>query len=192
MGEAAGRLAHACDYQSAGTVEFLLDKHQNFYFIEINSRIQVEHPVSEEVTGIDLIQWMIRIAAGERLNITQDDIKMSGHAMEFRINAEDPDRNFAPSPGRITKFRAPGGPGGRWDSHAYEGYVVPPHYDSMVGKLIIHRATRKETLDTARRALRELEIEWIATTVPLFLRILEHSDFIAGDIDTSFIDRFFA
>ena len=192
MGDAAIRLAKAANSYSAGTVEFLLDKDKNFYFIEINSRIQVEHPVTEMVTGTDLIREMIRVAAGERLSFEQKDIRMQGHAMEFRINAEDPDRGFKPSPGLIKTFLAPGGPGVRWDSHVYQGYTVPPHYDSMVGKLIIHRPTRKLVLETARRALQELTVDGIATTAGLFLRILEHSDFASGEIDTGFIDRYFA
>ncbi|MFK7740933.1 MAG: acetyl-CoA carboxylase biotin carboxylase subunit [Planctomycetota bacterium] len=192
MGEAAVRLAKVAGYYSAGTVEFLLDKDKNFYFIEINSRIQVEHPVTEQGTGTDLIREMILVAAGEPLSFTQDQIRMSGHAMEFRINAEDPDRNFQPSPGRIETFVPPAGPGIRWDSHVYQGYTVPPHYDSMVGKLIVHRATRKQTIEAARRALSELQLDGVKTTQKLFLRILEHSDFCAGDIDTGFIDRYFA
>jgi acetyl-CoA carboxylase biotin carboxylase subunit len=192
MGEAAVRLAKTANYYSAGTVEFLLDKHNNFYFIEINSRIQVEHPVTEMVTGTDLIREMILIAAGHKLSFEQKDIRMQGCAMEFRINAEDPDRGFKPSPGLIKTFLAPGGPGVRWDSHVYQGYTVPPHYDSMVGKLIIYRPTRKLVLETARRALQELTCDGIATTQGLFLRILEHSDFASGDIDTGFIDRYFA
>ena len=192
MGEAAVRLAKTANYYSAGTVEFLLDKNNNFYFIEINSRIQVEHPVTEKVTGTDLIREMILIAAGHKLSFEQKDIRMQGCAMEFRINAEDPDRGFKPSPGLIKTFLAPGGPGVRWDSHVYQGYTVPPHYDSMVGKLIIYRPTRKLVLETARRALQELTCDGIATTQGLFLRILEHSDFASGEIDTGFIDRYFS
>ena len=192
MGDAAVRLAKAANYYSAGTVEFLLDKDKNFYFIEINSRIQVEHPVTEMVTDTDLIREMILVAAGNKLSFRQEDIKMRGHAMEFRINAEDPDHNFKPSPGKITQFVAPAGPGVRWDSHIYQGYSVPPHYDSMVGKLIIHRHTRKQVIEVARRALNELQLEGIKTTAGLFLRILDHSDFAAGDIDTGFIERYFA
>ncbi len=191
MGEAAVRLARAAAYQSAGTVEFLLDKDKNFYFIEINSRIQVEHPVTEMVTDTDLIREMIRIASGERLSWRQEDVRLRGHAMEFRINAEDPDLNFKPSPGTIRTFVAPAGPGVRWDSHIYQGYTVPPHYDSMVGKLIIHRPNRKQVIEVARRALQELTLDGIATTTSLFLRVLEHSDFRAGEIDTGFIDRYF-
>jgi acetyl-CoA carboxylase biotin carboxylase subunit len=191
MGEAAVRLARQAGYYSAGTVEFLLDQNGNFYFIEVNARIQVEHPVSEEVTGVDLIQQMIRIAAGEKLTISQQDIQPRGHAFEFRINAEDPEQNFKPSPGLITQFVAPSGPGVRWDSHVYQGYTVPPYYDSMVGKLIVHRATRRDAIRTARRALEEMCIEGIKTTIPLFLRVLDHSDFQNGEVDTGFIDRYF-
>ncbi|MCR9247001.1 MAG: acetyl-CoA carboxylase biotin carboxylase subunit [bacterium] len=192
MGEAAVRLAKTANYFSAGTVEFLLDQDKNFYFIEINSRIQVEHPVTEMVTNTDLIREMILVAAGHRLSMSQEDISLSGHAIEFRINAEDPDRNFQPSPGLIEKFVAPAGPGVRWDSHIYQGYRVPPHYDSMVGKLIVHRPTRKEAIAVAMRALQELTTEGITTTAGLFQQILQHSDFAAGEVDTGFIDRYFS
>lgn len=192
MGEAAVRLAKAAEYYSAGTVEFILDQRGNFYFIEINSRIQVEHPVTEEVTGIDLIQEMIRIAGGARLPVQQEDVKIQGHAFEFRINAEDPKRNFQPSPGTIETLIVPGGPGVRWDSHIYQGYKVPPFYDSMVGKLIIHRESRPKAIQTAKRALAEMQISGVATTIPLFLQILSHSDFVKGDVDTGFVERFFA
>jgi acetyl-CoA carboxylase biotin carboxylase subunit len=191
MGEAAVRLAREAEYYSAGTVEFLLDRQGNFFFIEVNARIQVEHPVTEEVTGVDLIQEMIKIAAGERLTLRQEDIRPHGHAIEFRINAEDPDKGFKPSPGKITKLRVPGGPGVRWDSHVYEGYVVPPYYDSMVGKLIVHRGTRRQAIAASRRALSELTVEGITTTRDLFLKILDHSDFAKGDVDTGFIERYF-
>ncbi len=191
MGDAAKRLAKVAGYHSAGTVEFLLDPKGDFYFIEINSRIQVEHPVTEEVTGVDLIQEMIRVAGGERLSFRQEDIKVQGHAIEFRINAEDPDRNFAPCPGTIENLIVPAGPGVRWDSHVYQGYQVPPYYDSMIGKLIVHRQTRAMAIQTARRALSEMNIGGVANTIPLFLRILDHADFVKGDIDTGFIDRFF-
>jgi len=191
MGEAAVRLALTAGYQSAGTVEFLLDKDKNYYFIEINSRIQVEHPVTEMVTGTDLIREMILIAAGNRLSFRQENVQLRGHAMEFRINAEDPDRGFKPQPGLIKTFVAPGGPGVRWDSHVYQGYTVPPHYDSMVGKLIVHRPNRRMVIETARRALQELTLDGIRTTASLFLRILEHSDFASGEVDTGFIDRYF-
>jgi len=192
MCEAALRLARSANYYSAGTVEFLLDRENNFYFIEINARIQVEHPVSEAVTDVDLIQEMIRVAAGERLSVRQEDIVPRGCAIEFRINAEDPDNGFAPSPGKLDTVIVPGGPGVRWDSHVYQGYTVPPHYDSMVGKLIVHRPTRRQAIMTARRALEELTLDGIKTTTPLHLRVLEHSDFINGDVDTGFIDRYFS
>jgi acetyl-CoA carboxylase biotin carboxylase subunit len=191
MGEAAVRLATAADYSSAGTVEFLLDQDKNYYFIEINSRIQVEHPITEMVTDTDLIREMILVATGDRLSLHQEDIVVRGHAMEFRINAEDPEHNFKPSPGRIETLVVPAGPGVRWDSHVYQGYTVPSHYDSLVGKLIVHRPTRKQTIEVARRALQELAIEGIKTTAGLFLRILQHSDFCAGQVDTGFIDRYF-
>ncbi len=148
--EAAVRLVKAAGYTNAGTVEFLVDKQQNFYILEVNARIQVEHPVTELVTGIDLIKEQIRIAAGEPLGYKQKDIKQMGHAIECRINAEDPARNFAPSPGLIEELRLPGGPGVRIDSHAYSGYRIPPNYDSMIGKLIVHRKTRTEAIATMK------------------------------------------
>jgi len=191
MGAAAIRLAKKADYHSAGTVEFILDQEGNFYFIEINARIQVEHPVTEEVTGIDLIKQMIRVASGERLEISQDDVQIRGHAIEFRINAEDPSRNFAPSPGVIDQLITPAGPGVRWDSHVYQGYRVPPFYDSLVGKLVVHRRNRQAAIQAARRALGEICTTGIVTTVPLFQQILEHADFIKGEVDTGFIERFF-
>ncbi len=191
MGEAAIKVSKAADYDSAGTVEFLVDQDRNFYFIEMNARIQVEHPVSEMVSGVDLIQHMIRSAGGEELGIRQKDLSVRGHAMEFRVNAEDPDDNFRPCPGRIGLFVPPGGPGVRWDSHCYSGYIVPPNYDSLIGKVIIHRNTRAEALETAKRALSEIIVGNIKTTIPLYLRILEHNDFIQGDVDTGFIERYF-
>ncbi len=191
MGEAAVRLAKKAGYYSAGTVEFLVDRDGGFYFIEVNARIQVEHPVSEAVTGIDLIAAMFRIAAGEPLGITQADVCVRGHAMEFRINAEDPDHDFRPCPGTVGLCIAPGGPGVRWDSHCYSGYRIPAQYDSLLGKLIVHRPTREQAIVTARRALAELRIENIKTTVPLYQRILEHADFLSGSVDTAFIERYF-
>ena len=192
MVAAAIRLAKAANYYSAGTVEFILDQDQNFYFIEINARIQVEHPVSEEVTGIDLIKQMIRIASGERLSITQDEVQVRGHAIEFRINAEDPNRNFAPCPGLIDQLIVPGGPGVRWDSHVYQGNRIPPYYESLVGKLIVHRRNRQAAIQAAWRALGEVSINGVVTTVALFQQILDHADFIKGEVDTGFIERFFA
>lgn len=192
MAEAAVRLAKAAGYHSAGTVEFIVDQQDNFYFIEVNARIQVEHPVSEMVTGIDLLKAQIRVAAGEKLDLTQEQIVPRGHAIECRINAEDPAHNFRPNPGRIERIIAPGGFGVRWDSHATTGYVVPPHYDSLVGKLIVHQATRKDAIDTMIRALKELRVAGIATTVPLHLELLANTAFHEAQIDTTFVERMLA
>ena len=190
MGEAAVRLARGANYVNAGTVEFLLDSNGDFFFMEMNSRLQVEHPVTEAVTGVDIVKEQIRIAAGEPLSFTQDDIVIRGHAIECRINAEDPGRNFRPSPGRVGLYVPPGGPGVRVDSHLFSNYMIPSHYDSMVAKLIVHRGTREEAIETTERALSEYLIEGIKTTIPLYQRILRHADFRAGDIDTGFIDQF--
>jgi acetyl-CoA carboxylase biotin carboxylase subunit len=179
----------AAGYTNAGTVEFLVDKDQNFYILEVNARIQVEHPVTEMVTGIDLIKEQIRIASGLPLSFKQKDVPQIGHAIEVRINAEDPARNFAPSPGLITEFRGPGGPGVRWDSHAYAGYRIPPNYDSMIGKLIIHRRTRAEAIAAMKRALLEFHIAPTKTTIPLHLQIMDNPNFISGDVDTGFVER---
>jgi acetyl-CoA carboxylase biotin carboxylase subunit len=192
MCEAAVRLAKAAGYYSAGTVEFIVDQQDNFYFIEVNARIQVEHPVSEMVTGIDLVKAQIRVAAGEKLDLDQKTIVPRGHAIECRINAEDPAHNFRPNPGRIERIIAPGGFGVRWDSHASTGYVVPPHYDSLVGKLIVHQPTRGEAIDTMIRALEELRIEGIKTTVPLHLEVLANAAFHDAQIDTTFVERMLA
>ena len=186
---AAVRLIKAANYTNAGTVEFLVDKQQNFYLLEVNARIQVEHPVTEEVTGIDLIREQIRVAAGEKLSFRQEDIKQTGHAIECRINAEDPARNFAPSPGPINELRLPGGPGVRLDTHVYAGYRIPPNYDSMIGKLIVHRPTRAEAIATMRRALSEFHIAPVKTTIPLHLQIMDNPNFLSGDVDTGFIER---
>jgi acetyl-CoA carboxylase biotin carboxylase subunit len=187
--EAAVRLVKAAGYTNAGTVEFLVDKDQNFYLLEVNARIQVEHPVTEEVTGIDLIKEQIRVAAGLPLSFRQKDVKQSGAAIEVRINAEDPARNFAPSPGKIEELRVPGGPGIRWDSHVYAGYRIPPNYDSMIGKLIVHRPTRADAIATMKRALSEFHIAPIKTTIPLHLRIMDDQHFQSGDVDTGFVER---
>jgi len=189
LGEAAVRLAKACGYVNAGTCEFLVDADHNFYFIEVNARIQVEHPVTEMVTGIDLVQQQIRIAAGEPLPFTQAEIRTAGHSFECRINSEDPDHDFRPSPGRITAMRIPGGPGVRWDSHAEVGYAVPPNYDSLVGKLIVHAPTRDQAMARMRRALDELKIEGIQTTIPLHRRIFRNGDFAGGRVDTTWVER---
>ncbi|EAQ81237.1 acetyl-CoA carboxylase biotin carboxylase subunit [Blastopirellula marina] len=188
---AAVRMIQGADYTNAGTVEFIVDKDENFYFIEVNARIQVEHPVTEMVTGVDLIQTQIRIAAGERLPFTQDDIQVTGAAIECRINAEDPDRNFMPCPGKIERFIAPGGPGVRFDSHVFSGYTVPPHYDSMIGKLIVHRKTREDAIRCMQRALDEIRVDGIRTTASFHKKLLSHSAFAEGKIDTTFVERTF-
>jgi acetyl-CoA carboxylase biotin carboxylase subunit len=185
----AVRLIKTAGYANAGTVEFLVDKDQKYYILEVNARIQVEHPVTEQVTGIDLIKEQIRIASGEPLSFKQKEIPQIGHAIECRINAEDPARNFAPSPGLITEWRAPGGPGVRLDTHAYAGYRIPPNYDSMIGKLIVHRPTRVEAIAVMRRALSEFHIAPIKTTIPLHLRIMDEQHFQTGNVDTGFIER---
>ena len=192
MCEAAVRLAKAAGYYSAGTVEFIVDQQDNFYFIEVNARIQVEHPVSEMVTGIDLVKAQIRVAAGEKLGITQKDIVARGHAIECRINAEDPDHNFRPCPGKIERIIAPGGFGVRFDSHATAGYTVPPHYDSLIGKLIVHQPTREDAIRTMIRALKELRVEGIKTTVPLHLEVLANTAFHESQVDTTFVERMLA
>jgi acetyl-CoA carboxylase biotin carboxylase subunit len=187
--EAATRLAREVGYYSAGTCEFLVDADENFYFMEINARIQVEHPVTELVTGVDLVQWQIRIASGEPLKLRQDTIAQTGHAIECRINAESPDDDFRPCPGKIAEFIAPGGPGVRLDTHAYAGYTVSPYYDSMIAKLLVHRPTRTEAIAVMRRALSEFRIHPLKTTIPLHLKVLQHSDFVEGNVDTHFIER---
>ncbi len=189
MCDAARRLIEAAEYTNAATVEFIVDKDGNYYFIEVNARIQVEHPVSELVTGIDLIKWQIRVAAGEKLPWSQDEIPQRGAAIECRINAENPKRNFQPSPGKIQDLIAPGGFGVRFDSHAHSGYIVPPYYDSMIGKLIVHQNTRAEAIACMQRALAELRIEGVFTTIPLHQEILSHSAFVEGRIDTTFVER---
>jgi acetyl-CoA carboxylase biotin carboxylase subunit len=189
MCDAARRLIQAASYTNAATVEFIVDKNGNYYFIEVNARIQVEHPVTEMVTGIDLIKWQIRVASGERLPWSQTDIQQRGAAIECRINAENPRRNFQPSPGKIEQLIAPGGFGVRFDTHAHSGYVVPPNYDSMIGKLIVHQPTRSEAIVCMLRALSELRVEGIHTTVPIHQEILSHSAFAEGRIDTTFVER---
>ena len=188
MSEAAVRLAKASDYVNAGTVEFLVDRDLNFYFMEMNARIQVEHPVTEMVTGLDLVQEQIRVASGEPLTRSQEDVTLTGHAIECRINAEDPHNGFRPSPGKVGLFVAPGGRGIRVDSHLYSGYKIPPTYDSLVAKIISFADTRQEAIRLMKRALQETIIEGVQTTIPLHLRILEHADFLAGQIDTGFLD----
>jgi acetyl-CoA carboxylase biotin carboxylase subunit len=188
MGQAALRVAKASGYRNAGTVEFLLDPQGGFYFMEMNTRIQVEHPVTEMVTGLDLVKAQIRIAAGEGLGISQADVRIAGHSVECRINAEDPVR-FLPSPGRVTALRFPGGPGVRVDSHVYAGYTVPPYYDSLLAKLIVHAPSRAEAIARMQRALDEVRIEGIRTTVPLHQKIVRDPDFLAGRTSTGFLLR---
>lgn len=190
MGEAAVAGARHVDYHGAGTVEFLLEGDSQFYFMEMNTRIQVEHPVTEEQTDVDLIKEQIRVASGEPLGYTQEDIEWHGHTIECRINAEDPDHDFRPVPGTITSFHVPGGHGVRVDTHAYAGYVVPPHYDSMIAKLIVHGRTRLEAINILRRALDEFVVEGVPTTIPFHRRVMDHPDFIEGRFDTSFVERF--
>lgn len=189
MGEAAVKAAKAADYSSVGTIEFLLDRHNHFYFIEMNTRIQVEHPVTELVSGIDLVKEQIKIAAGEALQFKQEDIQIRGWAIECRINAENPDKNFMPSPGTIEFYHIPGGPGVRVDSAAYQGYTIPPYYDSMVGKLIVWGANREEAILRMRRALDEFVIEGIHTTIPFHLKVLDNAFFRRGEVYTNFIQR---
>lgn len=189
MGEMALRAAKAVNYISAGTIEFLLDKHNNFYFIEMNTRIQVEHPVTEMITGIDLIKEQIRIGYGEKLNITQDQVKINGHAIECRINAEDPEENFRPCPGQIEGYFAPGGYSVRMDSHIYSGYTIPPTYDSMIGKLIVWGQDRKEAISRMNRALDEIVVAGIKTNIAFQKQILNNEGFLTNKIDTSFIER---
>jgi acetyl-CoA carboxylase, biotin carboxylase subunit len=186
---AAVRLVKESGYYNAGTVEFIVDQEDNFYFIEVNARIQVEHPVTETVTGIDLIQQQLRVAAGEKLSFSQEDIACRGWAIEVRVNAEDPDNGFRGCPGTITKLRLPGGLGVRFDSHVYEGYKISPYYDSMIGKLIVHRPTRKEAIAALQQALDEFVIEGVKTTIPLARRILDHTVFREGTGDTKFVER---
>ena len=187
--KAALRVVKQAKYVNAGTVEFLLDKDKKFYFIEVNTRIQVEHPVTEMVTGHDLIKWQLKIASGQNIPLRQKDIHHTGVSIECRINAEDPARNFAPCPGTIEKFIVPGGLGVRVDTHVYQGYKITPNYDSMIGKLIVHQKTREEAVATMCRALREFVIEPVKTTIPACLEILSHNMYLKNKVDTSFIEQ---
>lgn len=189
MGTVAVELAKKVGYSSAGTVEFLVDKNRNFYFIEMNTRIQVEHPVTEFVTGIDLVKEQIRCAAGMPLRIQQQDVALRGWAIECRINAEDPDYDFRPSPGTVTRYLPPGGPGVRVDSSVYTGYTIPPFYDSMVAKLIVWGADREEAIARMKRALSEFVIDGIKTTIPFHLKVLNNAFFQKGEVYTNFIQR---
>jgi acetyl-CoA carboxylase, biotin carboxylase subunit len=189
MGKAAVRLAEMAHYTNAGTVEFIVDDHGNFYFLEVNKRIQVEHPITEEVTGIDLVRQQILIAMGEPLRVSQGDVQFRGHAIECRINAEDPFDDFRPSPGRIEMYYTPGGRGVRVDSHAYAGYTIPPHYDSMISKLVTYGKDRREAMDKMSRALSEYMITGIKTTIPFEQAILQDPNFRRGVYSTNFIEQ---
>jgi acetyl-CoA carboxylase biotin carboxylase subunit len=192
MCDAAVRLVRSAKYTNAGTVEFVVAPDGCYYFIELNARIQVEHPVTEMVTGVDLIKWQIAIAAGQPLTMSQEDIQLRGAAIECRINAENPERNFQPSPGRIEQMFCPAGPGVRFDTHAHPGYAVSPHYDSMIGKLIVHQPTRAQAITCMLRALDELRVTGIHTTTPFHRQVLTHSEFVEGRVDTGFVGRTFA
>ncbi len=189
LAEAACRLIKEANYVNAATVEFLLDKEGDFYFIEVNTRIQVEHPVTEMVTGQDLIKWQLRIAGGEPMTLRQKDIRHQGVAIECRINAEDPANNFSPCPGTISRYIAPGGLGVRIDTHVHQGWTISPNYDSLIAKIIVHQPTRAEAIATMRRALQEFVIEPVKTTIPACLDILSHNLFVKGKVDTGFVER---
>jgi acetyl-CoA carboxylase biotin carboxylase subunit len=192
MGEVAVRVAQAADYANAGTIEFLVDEKKNFYFLEMNTRLQVEHPITELITGLDLVQLQIGIASGEKLPFKQDDIKIRGHAIECRVYAEDPDNNYFPSPGKITLLLSPSGPGIRRDSGMYEGWTVPIDYDALLAKLIGYGRDRTQSIGRLRRALNEYFVGGIKTNISLFRRILNDPDFQAGNVDTGFLDRLLA
>ena len=187
--EAAARLIAKAEYHGAATVEFLVDKDQNFYMLEVNTRVQVEHPVTEMITGADIVQLSIQVAAGEKIPFRQKDVEIDGHAIECRINAEDPDRGFMPSAGTIGTWRQPGGPGVRVDTHASAGYRVPPNYDSMIGKLIVHAPTREQAVRRMARALSEFEVSPIKTTIPLQLDLMRTSQFAGADLDIHLLER---
>ncbi|MEC8678438.1 MAG: acetyl-CoA carboxylase biotin carboxylase subunit [Candidatus Margulisiibacteriota bacterium] len=191
MASAAIKAAQSINYRGAGTIEFIVDDQQNFYFMEMNTRIQVEHPVTECITGTDLIKEQIKIAATNHCSVNQDSLFQNGHAIEFRINAEDPDRDFLPMPGTIELFLPPGGPGIRVDSHCYPGYKVPPNYDSLLAKLIVWAPTRQECIERSKRALSEFIIDGVKTTIPFHLDVLNHTEFINGNVTTKFIDEHF-
>jgi acetyl-CoA carboxylase, biotin carboxylase subunit len=189
IGDAAVRLAEAIGYVGAGTIEFLLDEDGTFYFMEMNTRIQVEHPVTEMTTNFDLVKEQIRVAAGEPLSFVMNGHRLRGHAIECRVNAEDPARNFQPSPGTVTAYHPPGGPGVRVDTHIYAGYTVPPYYDSLLAKVIVHGNNRAEALARMRQALDSFIIEGVTTTIPFLSRVMRHPDFAAGRVDTKFLER---
>ena len=191
MGEVAVKAVKEIGYSNAGTIEFLVDKNKDFYFMEMNTRVQVEHPVTEMVTGVDIIKEQIKIASGEELTYKQEDIKFNGHSMEVRINAENPDKNFMPCPGTITGLHIPGGNGVRVDTAIYSGYTVPPTYDSMLAKLIVHGKNREESIAKMKSAVAEFVVEGITTNIDFLLKILENENFKTNNYDTSFIKKEF-
>ncbi|KPJ61422.1 MAG: acetyl-CoA carboxylase biotin carboxylase subunit [Latescibacteria bacterium DG_63] len=190
IGEAAVEGAKKIDYESVGTIEFLLDSDLNFYFMEMNTRIQVEHTVTEEVTGFDLVKEQIVVASGGELSFAQKDVSISGHAIECRVNAEDPDSGFQPCPGTISYVHLPGGRGVRVDSHVYAGYSIPTYYDSLIAKIVVHGRDRSEAVERMKRALGECLIEGVKTTIPFYQKVLSHDDFVNGNVDTGFVDHF--
>ncbi|MCD7773118.1 MAG: acetyl-CoA carboxylase biotin carboxylase subunit [Ruminococcus sp.] len=189
MGESAVAAAKVCGYRNAGTIEFLVDKHLNYYFMEMNTRIQVEHPITEEVTGVDLVKQQLLIAGGEPLSIKQEDIKIQGHAIECRINAENPEMNFLPSPGVIKSLYVPGGPGIRIDSACYQGFEITPYYDSMIAKLIVHASDRETAIAKMRWALSEFIVDGVSTNIDFHLRLIRREEFLRGDYDNGFLGR---
>lgn len=189
MGEAAVKAAKACNYCNAGTIEFLVDADRNFYFMEMNTRIQVEHPITELVTGIDLVKWQLLIAGGDKLPFRQEDVRLTGHAIECRINAESPEQNFRPSPGQISALHLPGGPGVRIDSAVYQGYVITPYYDSMIAKLIVYASTRDEAIRKMRWALVEFLVEGVDTNIDFQLALVRNKDFEDGNYDNGYLNR---
>lgn len=184
-----GTAAKVCGYRNAGTIEFLVDKNGEFYFMEMNTRIQVEHPITEAVTGVDLVKQQLLIASGQRLSIKQEDIKLTGHAIECRINAENPLLDFRPSPGRIKSLFIPGGPGIRVDTAVYQGYEIPPYYDSMIGKLIVHGKNREEAIAKMTWALSEFIVDGVATNVDFQLKLIRRPEFLEGNYDNGFLNR---
>ncbi|HLR26371.1 MAG TPA: carbamoyl phosphate synthase, partial [Fodinibius sp.] len=188
MGKAAIDAAKSVNYEGAGTVEFLVDDEENFYFMEMNTRIQVEHPVTEEITNYDLVAEQIKVAAGQKLE--DKELKMRGHAIECRINAEDPEHNFRPSAGTIDVFHLPGGHSVRVDTHAYAGYKIPPHYDSMIGKLIVSAPTREDAINRMRRSLMEYVVEGVKTTIPYHIQLMDDENFQKGDFNTHYLEEF--
>lgn len=189
MGESAVAAAKVCGYRNAGTIEFLVDKHLNYYFMEMNTRIQVEHPITEAVTGVDLVKWQLLIAGGEELTIKQEDIKIQGHSIECRINAENPEMNFLPSPGVIKSLYVPGGPGIRIDSACYQGCEISPYYDSMIAKLIVHASDRETAIAKMRWALSEFIVDGVSTNIDFHLKLIRREEFLNGDYDNGFLGR---